>query len=197
MVSASLLQGIVPCDPPTAQPVCRLVTPSLRNPIFYPFCFQTLAHSCENEKSTTPLISEGSALFAQNTGGRYLPHDLPLVFMDLHTLADFVHAGLLIGFRLHKLSSFSLPPGEQEIRAWRTVFCFSLITEHWSRNTTLIRAFQSLLRALCGKFVFSVAFLCNFRPSMSRRSTVVQLGSLLPCFIPPAPPCYPWRVRHV
>ena len=87
MFSAVFALGISPCDPRTAQVVCRLVTQSLRNPVFYPFSFQFIAHSCENENSTTRLLPGGSALFAQNTGGRYLPHDLPLVFKDLRTLS--------------------------------------------------------------------------------------------------------------
>jgi hypothetical protein len=87
MVSAAPSLGIGPCAPPTTQAVSKLVTSRPQNAIFYPSSFQSLAHSFENENSTTRLLSEGSALFVQNTGGRYLSHDLPLVFKDLRTLA--------------------------------------------------------------------------------------------------------------
>ena len=184
MVWLSSAQGIRPYAPPTPQTVCIVVSPTPENSIFCPLCFQSLAHSFGNGISATLLFSQASALFTQNTGGRYHPHDLPLVFKDLRTLTDFVHAGLLMEFGLHKLPSFSLPPKEQEIRAWRGVSCFSRIMEHRSRNTTLIRAFQSplsALRALCGKFVFSVAFRCFLLPSTRRWSPVV----------------FPWEIRSI
>jgi hypothetical protein len=176
MVWPSPAQGIRPYAPRTGQIVYIVVTPSLGNSIFCSLCFQSLAHSFAASFFATPLQSAFSALFAKNTGGGYTPQNSPHVFKDLRTLADFVHAGLLIEFRFHKLPSFSLFPKEQEIRAWRSVSCFSRIMEHRSRNTTLIRAFQSplsALRAFWGKFVFSVAFRCFLLPSMSRWSPVV------------------------
>jgi len=196
MISVSSL-GIGPCAPPTTQAVRKLVTPRPQNAIFYPSSFQSLAHSFENENFTTRLLSEGSALFVQNTGGRYLSHDLPLVFKDLRTLA---------------------PNGEREgvaRLASKSLFEASSLR---GRSGLCERLYhKSLLcapRALCGKFMFSVAFPCYLLPSMSCWSTVVQQRKTL--LFPPrvtghhllsAPrvllwssnllPCYPWGINHV
>src|SRR5579864_4846111 len=86
MVWSSSAQGIRPYAPPTRQTVCKPVTPSPRKPVFCSFCFQSLAHSFVGAHSTTPLQSYSSALFAQNTGGRYIPHNLLRVFKHLQTL---------------------------------------------------------------------------------------------------------------
>src|SRR5579863_2857439 len=44
-----------------------------QNNVSYPFSFQSLAHSFGNEISATRVLSKPSALFTQNTGGRYSP----------------------------------------------------------------------------------------------------------------------------
>src|SRR5579864_2565568 len=97
MVWPSSAQGIRPYASRTSQTVCIVVTPSPENSIFWPLCFQSLAHSFAGVFSTTPLQSYSSALFAQNTGGGYTPQNLPLVFKDLRTLqnlisSEFIHA---------------------------------------------------------------------------------------------------------
>jgi hypothetical protein len=83
----SSAQGNRPYASTTHQTVYKLVTSSLQNVAFCPFYFQSLAHSLAEAFSTTPLRSYCSALFAQNTGGGYIPHNLPLVFNALRTLA--------------------------------------------------------------------------------------------------------------
>src|SRR5579863_5469457 len=81
--------GNRPCARPTRQLVCKLVTPTCRNAVSYLLPFQYVAHSFENENSATHVFSEGSALFGQNTGGSYIPHDLSVLFNALRTPQDF------------------------------------------------------------------------------------------------------------
>jgi len=86
MVWSSSAQSNRPYAPPTLQTVCKLVTPSSQNVVFCSFSFQSLAHSFAGAYSTTPLPSYSSALFAQNTGGGYIPPNLPFVFKSFRTL---------------------------------------------------------------------------------------------------------------
>ena len=86
MVWSSSAQGIRPYAPQTRQPVCKLVTPSPRKPVFCPFCFQSLTHSFVLCKITSPFFSCDSALFAKNMGGGYTPQNLRRVFKHLQTL---------------------------------------------------------------------------------------------------------------
>ena len=60
---------------------------SYLRPVFCSFSFQSLAHSFAGTHSTTPLHSYRSALFAENTGGGYIPRDLFFVFKRLRTLS--------------------------------------------------------------------------------------------------------------
>ncbi len=86
MVWLSPAQGNRPYAPPTGQAVYKLVTPSPKNAVFYPFSFQSLEHSLVREHSPTPLQSYCSALFRQNRGSGYIPQNRPVVFKSLHTL---------------------------------------------------------------------------------------------------------------
>jgi hypothetical protein len=89
MVWPSSAQGIRPYASRTSQTVCIVVTPSPENSIFWPLCFQSLAHSFAGVFSTTPLQSYSSALFAKNTGGGYTLTNSPHVFKGLRTLQIF------------------------------------------------------------------------------------------------------------
>src|SRR5579863_4709225 len=93
MVSAVSAQGTRPYAPPARQTICKLVTPNSQNVVFCSLSFQSLAHSFTGAYSTTPLQSYCSALFAENTGGRYHPHDLPLIFKNLRTLQNSTRSG--------------------------------------------------------------------------------------------------------
>jgi catechol 2,3-dioxygenase-like lactoylglutathione lyase family enzyme len=145
MVWSSSAQGIRPYAPSTRQTVCKLVTPTPENSIFCPLCFQSLTHSFAGVFSTTPLQSYSSALFAQNTGGGYTLQDLLFIFKGLRTLA---------------------PNGQREgvtRLAPRSLFEGSRLYEGLHRKSLLCA-----LRALCGEFLFCVAFPCHFLPSMTR-----------------------------
>src|SRR4029077_14898940 len=85
MVWSSSAQGIRPYAPSTRQTVCIVVTPSPENGIFCSLCFQSLTHCFAGVFSTTPLQSYSSALFAQNTGGGYIPLYRSFVFKALRT----------------------------------------------------------------------------------------------------------------
>jgi len=136
MVWSSSAQGIRPYAPPTRQTVCKPVTSSPRKPVFCSLSFQSPAHSFARAFSTTPLPSYSSALFAQNTGGRYTPHNPLFVFKDFRTLT------LLVPSRLYEGSE---------------------VSEGLYRKSLLCA-----LCALCGEFLFCVAFPCHLLPSMTR-----------------------------
>ncbi len=86
MFWSSSALGIRPNAPSTRQAVCKLVTTSPQNVVFYPSSLQSLAHSFAHKNLTTPLQSYCSALFSKNTGGGYTPKNLPLVFKHFRTL---------------------------------------------------------------------------------------------------------------
>src|SRR6266852_4633040 len=86
MVWSSFALGKRPYVSPTRQTVSKLVTSSSQNVHFYPFSFQSLAHSSVQSRSTTSLQSYSSALFGKNTGGGYTPQNQWFVFSGLPTL---------------------------------------------------------------------------------------------------------------
>ena len=171
MVWLSSAQGIRPYAPPTSQTVHKIVTQSRENRVFCPFSFQSLAHSFAGAHSTTPLQSYSSALFSKNTGGRYPSHDLPLVFRDLRTLAPLAPNSLSEGSGVCERLT---PLAQNDATRHSPLAC-----PERSRGASLL-----LLRALCGKFLFCVAFPCYFLPSATRWSQAGgrrMRGSLVHC----------------
>src|SRR5579863_65316 len=135
MVSAVSALGIRPCGLRTHQAVCKVVTPASKGGNSYSLYFQSLAHSCENENSATLVSSIGSALFQKNTGGRYHPFPLPLVFKGLRTLQDFpgpnfrpVRSMLVCSVAIPFLGPFQ-ERGFDRIKCQRSasIYCISLL----------------------------------------------------------------------
>ena len=99
-----------PPDPP------RCLQPGYsnrQNVISYHFSFQSLAHSFGNGNSATLVLSEASALFHKNTGGRYSPHHLPSVFNDLRSLCEPPSKGQIAIQAAADSSAYKVPEHRQ------------------------------------------------------------------------------------